>query len=470
MDMENDIIQADHIQFRFFCTDIFFNETIIWDFVGCWSRRSLILCLCGQGSTSPCFLHSQVQEASNRTVNVQAQKFCDGFVLWDLVTTSWSVCFWLSHTFTGWWGIVVIWCHSQDLKECHTLISLAALHMLINKDHAVIWIASLLNTFEPGARVATSIGPKKKFLLPQKSFGVWTILINLYKLQQLDRCLWWSAKTSEPSCCPMFHVQSSSMSCRSKARGAKPLGVIKKDFSGKSQKVIFWKTSHKRSNGLLFARKVKRYVTFWKKTQQKNQRVALPGCDSWSSTLQPEEHRWAVSLFEECGGPEFTGNSITHATWLHGFQAYVIAHAKYLFGSRKLLGSITIISNRCFSPWSVLNHLGKVHFDPFWSFCVFPPNCVFVFATVSGTHTCIQYLTLLVWSSLEDGNVQEAPEITSFLPELRLPKGLDKGCPKCNVMYTPSSNFCQQYLGWLTRATRFGNVKFCQCALHRLTP
>ena len=145
----------------------------------------------------------------------------------------------------------------------------------------------------------------------------------------------------------------------------------------------------------------------------------------------------------------------------------MIAHAKYLFGSRKLLGSITIISNRCFSPWSVLNHLGKVHFDPFWSFCVFPPNCVFVFATVSGTHTCIQYLTLLVWSSLEDGNVQEAPEITSFLPELRLPKGLDKGCPKCNVMYTPSSNFCQQYLGWLTRATRFGNVKFCQCALHR---
>lgn len=269
MDMENDIIQADHIQFRFFCTDIFFNETIIWDFVGCWSRRSLILCLCGQGSTSPCFLHSQVQEASNRTVNVQAQKFCDGFVLWDLVTTSWSVCFWLSHTFTGWWGMVVIWCHSQDLKECHTLISLAALHMLINKDHAVIWIASLLNTFEPGARVATSIGPKKKFLLPQKSFGVWTILINLYKLQQLDRCLWWSAKTSEPSCCPMFHVQSSSMSCRSKARGAKPLGVIKKDFSGKSQKVIFWKTSHKRSNGLLFARKVKRYVTFWKKNTTK---------------------------------------------------------------------------------------------------------------------------------------------------------------------------------------------------------
>ena len=229
---------------RFSCTDIFLNEAIIWHFVGCWSRRSLILCLCGQSSTSPCFLHSQVQEASNRTVNVQAQKFCDGFVLWDLVTTSWSVCFWLSHTFTGWWGIVVIWCHSQDLKECHNLISLAALHMLINKDHAVIWIASLLNTFEPGARVATSIGPKKKFLLPQKSFGVWTILINLYKLQQLDRCLWWSAKTSEPSCCPMFHVQSSSMSCRSKARGAKPLGVIKKDFSGKSQKVFFWKTSH----------------------------------------------------------------------------------------------------------------------------------------------------------------------------------------------------------------------------------
>jgi len=28
-------------------------------------------------------------------------------------------------------------------------------------------------------------------------------------------------------------------------------------------------------------------------------------------------------------------------------------------------------------------------------------------------------------------------------PSPMLPKGLDKGCPKCNVMYTPSSNFCQ---------------------------
>lgn len=197
----------------------------------------------------------------------------------------------------------------------------------------------------------------------------------------------------------MFHVQSSSMSCRSEAPGGKPLGVIKKNFSGKSQKMIFWKTSHKRSNGLLSARKVKRYITLRKKTQQKNPRVALPGCDSWSSTLQPEEHRWAVSLLEECGGPEFTGNSITHATWLHGFQAaYVIAQAKHLFGSRKLLGSITIISNRCFSPWSILNHLGKVHFDPFWSFCVFLQLCFCVCNCFRDAHLhTVSYIACLIF-------------------------------------------------------------------------
>ena len=93
----------------------------------------------------------------------------------------------------------------------------------------------------------------------------------------------------------------------------------------------------------------------------------LSGCDSWSSTLQPEEHWWIVSLLEECGGPEFIGDSITHATWLHGFQAreaYVIGHAKHLFESRKLWGSITI-------AWTLRASLLETSWEgPFWSILI----------------------------------------------------------------------------------------------------